>query len=186
MFKFLTSLVLAIGSLSAVGSDRPSFHLALVTNHLDESLDFYAQIFQRKTVKLDDKNGFIDFYGTVLAFTEDVNFSIPRTSTVIEEEIPEIRATHFVKSMHFGTPGLTYEEFFVLVERLKSRGTFFVIEPTWVNKGTDTEQIFTFVLDPQGYILELRSLKKSFELEQIREYAQQEKEHQKSALEEKS
>ncbi len=171
------------GSSGSVQEKR--FHLALETNDLDGSLEFYREVFQKKAIKMDDENGFIDFFGTILAFHESADFLIPTSQTVHEEQIPEIRKTFFVPCFHFGTDGLSESEFKAVIGKLQSIGAKLIIEPTMVNRGKPSEQIFTFVRDPQGYVIELRSVKKPFQIDQIRDYAQQDQETQKETFSDK-
>ncbi|HSX26410.1 MAG TPA: VOC family protein [Chlamydiales bacterium] len=184
MIKNFTSTVLALffvlGS-SLQAEEQKRFHLAVITNDLDGSLKFYENVFQRQAIKLDEKNGFVDFYGTILAFHEDSQFTIPSSDTVSPDQIPEVQNTYFVPSTHFGTDGLSNAEFEAIIEKLREGKGNFIIEPTLVNKGQPTEQTFAFIGDPQGYVIELRTLKNSFTIDQIRDYAQQEHENQKEA-----
>jgi len=179
MIKIFTSTLLTLICCSGGDASEKRLHLALVTNNLDQSLNFYEEAFQRKVVKLDEENGFVDFYGTVLAFHENRDFSIPLSSTVTWEEIPEIEQTYFVSSSHFGIFDFSRLELEAVIDKLQSMGTEFVIQSTFVNKGLPSEQLFAFVLDPQGYVLELRTTKNKFQLDQIQDYAQQGEENQK-------
>ena len=91
-----------------------------------------------------------NFFGHQLsAHVSPDNLSASRTNSVDGEDVP-VR--------HFGIV-LDWDDWHALADRLKKKGTTFLIGPTLRFKGRVGEQATLFILDPSGNALEFKSFK---------------------------
>ena len=128
---------------------RP-FHLAIPVRDLDSTRAFYVETLGcsvgRETAHWIDFN----FFGHQLsAHVKPEELSEVRTNLVDGEDVP-VR--------HFGIV-LDWDEWHVLVDRLRKQGITFLIESTLRFKGRVGEQATLFIHDPSGNALEFKSFK---------------------------
>jgi len=126
---------------------RP-FHLAFPVLDLEEARDFYMNTLGCSMGRESDQ--WIDFnlYGHQIVAHLNLNeIQDVRRSQVDGDEVP-VR--------HFGVI-LENNEWQKLVDRLKTKGEDFLIEPRVRFEGKSGEQRTLFILDPSGNALEFKS-----------------------------
>ncbi|MBN8827395.1 MAG: VOC family protein [Sphingobacteriia bacterium] len=149
------------------------FHLALNTNQLSKTAQFYKTIFdiEMKTV---DNHAYFDFFGTIIAFYEQVHFEVANNLRLTDKEIIKAQTENFIPVFHFGTFELELDELLNIMNRVRNLNSKVIIGETICNKGTEEEQMFAFIEDPNGYIIELRTITNNFSsVKKITDYMQQ-------------
>lgn len=154
-------------------------HMALPVENIEVTKNFYSQVFGVEAIANKAPNGkpvyAFQIGPMVLALNEVDYVPMSAANTILKNDtqaLARAKSEYFIPCQHFGLFGLSPATFSILVDRLKVQGAEFVLEPTALNPNTSQQQLFTFVWDPQGYIIELRSsnFARGF---QSQEYAQQ-------------
>lgn len=128
------------------------FHLAIPVWDLPAARRFYGEVFGLPEGRSDTHWVDFDFYGHQLVLHEH-----PRTASQEHAHTNAVDG-HAVPVPHFGIV-LEWTQWEALAERLKSRGTQFVIEPYVRFKGQVGEQATMFFYDPCGNALEFKSFR---------------------------
>lgn len=130
---------------------RPRFHLAFPVTDLEDARAFYCNILDCKTGRESERWIDFDFYGhqivTHLVAPED--HPMASTNAVDGEAIP---------ASHFGLI-LQWDQYELLVARLRALAVEFAIEPTIRFKGRKGEQATLFIRDPSGNHLEFKAFR---------------------------
>lgn len=128
------------------------FHLAIPVYDLALARRFYNEVFGLAEGRSSDQWVDFDFFGHQLVIHEH-----PRTAS---QEAAHINAVdgHDVPVPHFGVV-LPWEDWERLAQRLRERGTQFVIEPHVRFQGQVGEQATLFLFDPCGNALEFKAFK---------------------------
>ena len=127
------------------------FHLAYPVKDKESTRVFYRDVLGCRQGREAETWVDFDFFGHQLSFhvkPEAFTASEP-TNSVDGKNVP-VR--------HFGAV-LDWDDWHALAEKLKARGTDFVIEPYIRFKGETGEQATMFFLDPSGNALEFKSFK---------------------------
>jgi len=127
------------------------FHLAYPVKNIESTREFYRDVLGCTQGREAETWVDFDFFGHQLSFhvkPEAFNGSEP-TNTVDGKNVP-VR--------HFGAV-LDWGDWHALADKLRARGTDFVIEPYIRFKGETGEQATMFFLDPSGNALEFKSFK---------------------------
>jgi extradiol dioxygenase family protein len=128
------------------------FHLAIPVSNLEEARKFYREIIGCAEGRSDSHWVDFDFFGHQLVIHWDENAPDHRRKSSNEVD------GHDVPIPHFGVV-LEWNTWHELVERLKSAGIQFGIEPYIRFKGLPGEQATMFFYDPSGNALEFKSFK---------------------------
>ena len=128
------------------------FHLAIPVHDLRAARAFYGEVFGLKEGRSSEQWVDFNFFGHQLVIHEHPKMPYQdqaNTNSVDGHDVPV---------PHFGVV-LGWDEWEALAERLKARGTDFVIEPYVRFKGEVGEQATMFLLDPCGNALEFKAFK---------------------------
>jgi len=127
------------------------FHLAYPVKDKESTRVFYRDILGCRQGREAESWVDFDFFGHQLSFhvKPEVFAASEPTNSVDGKNVP-VR--------HFGAV-LDWDDWHALAEKLKARGTDFVIEPYIRFKGEVGEQATMFFLDPSGNALEFKSFK---------------------------
>lgn len=128
------------------------FHLAIPVYDLPAARHFYGETFGLTEGRSSAQWVDFDFFGHQLVIHEH-----PKTPSQESAHTNPVDG-HDVPVPHFGVV-LEWARWEALAERLKSRGTAFVIEPGIRFKGLVGEQATMFLLDPCGNALEFKAFK---------------------------
>ena len=128
------------------------FHLAIPVLDLTETRTFYREIIGCKEGRSDTHWVDLDFYGHQLVLHMDENRTKPNVDASNEVD------GHSVPIPHFGVV-LKWDDWHLLVDRLKASGIKFGIEPYIRFEGLPGEQATMFFYDPSGNTLEFKSFK---------------------------
>lgn len=127
------------------------FHLAILAGNLDKTINFYTEILGCKTTNGEEGKWIdIDFWGNELTLHSS------ETTTLNERHHV---AMGNVAVPHFGVH-LDREVFDDIKERLAEHNIEFLDSPYIRFPGTEYEQETFFIEDPNGNILELKTLQK--------------------------
>lgn len=128
------------------------FHLAIPVYDLATARHFYSDVFGLAEGRSSEHWVDYDFYGHQLVIHEHPN--------TVSQESAHTNAVdgHDVPVPHFGVV-LSWEDWEVLAERLRSQDIQFVIEPYVRFKGQVGEQAIMFLFDPCGNALEFKAFK---------------------------
>lgn len=128
------------------------FHLAIPVYDLALARRFYGEVFGLSEGRSSAQWVDFDFFGHQLVIHEH-----PRTAS---QEAAHTNAVdgHDVPVPHFGVV-LPWEDWERLAQRLRERGTQFVIEPHVRFQGQVGEQATLFLFDPCGNALEFKAFK---------------------------
>ncbi|MBD9500438.1 VOC family protein [Pseudomonas sp. PDM17] len=128
------------------------FHLAIPVYDLALARRFYGEVFGLAEGRSSAQWVDFDFFGHQLVIHEH-----PRTAS---QEAAHTNAVdgHDVPVPHFGVV-LPWEDWEGLAQRLRERGTQFVIEPHVRFQGQVGEQATLFLFDPCGNALEFKAFK---------------------------
>ena len=128
------------------------FHLAIPVHDLALARRFYGEVFGLAEGRSSAQWVDFDFFGHQLVIHEH-----PRTAS---QESAHTNAVddHDVPVPHFGVV-LPWDDWERLVQRLRERGTQFVIEPHVRFQGQVGEQATLFLFDPCGNALEFKAFK---------------------------
>ncbi|PJI50550.1 MAG: glyoxalase [Pseudomonas sp.] len=128
------------------------FHLAIPVYDLALARRFYGEVFGLSEGRSSAQWVDFDFFGHQLVIHEH-----PRTAN---QEAAHTNAVdgHDVPVPHFGVV-LPWEDWERLAQRLRERGTQFVIEPHVRFQGQVGEQATLFLFDPCGNALEFKAFK---------------------------
>lgn len=126
--------------------ERPPFHLAFPVGDLERTRAFYGDLLGCREGRSADRWVDFDFFGHQISAHLASGEIVP-TNEVDGDDVP-VR--------HFGAvlPPARWKE---LVERLRSAGAEFLIEPRVRFAGLPGEQSTFFVRDPWGNALEFKS-----------------------------
>ena len=129
----------------------PRFHLAFPVTDLEQARAFYGDILGCKTGRESDRWIDFDFCGhqIVAHLVAPEDHPMATFNGVDGEQIP---------SSHFGLI-LDWDQYELLVSRLKEGGVEFVIEPTVRFEGRKGEQATLFICDPSGNHLEFKAFR---------------------------
>lgn len=128
------------------------FHLAIPVHDLDLARRFYGDVFGLSEGRSSEQWVDFDFFGHQLVIHQH-----PRTAAQEAAHTNQVDG-HDVPVPHFGVV-LPWEDWERLAQRLRERGTSFVIEPHVRFKGQVGEQATLFLLDPCGNALEFKAFK---------------------------
>ena len=130
--------------------DRPRFHLAFPVRDLDATRAFYCDMLGARVGRSASRWIDFDFWGHQVSahLVDDAAAAVP-TNPVDGDEIP---------SRHFGVI-LPWDAWHETVERLRTRGARFLVEPRIRFAGMPGEQATAFVLDPSDNAIELKSFR---------------------------
>jgi extradiol dioxygenase family protein len=126
------------------------FHLAIPVHDLPAARRFYGETFGLSEGRSSDQWVDFDFYGHQLVIHEH-----PKTPSQDNAHTNPVDG-HDVPIPHFGIV-LEWQEWETLADRLRERGTDFVIEPHIRFQGQPGEQATMFLLDPCGNALEFKA-----------------------------
>ncbi|MCP1652456.1 VOC family protein [Pseudomonas sp. GD04087] len=128
------------------------FHLAIPVHDLALARRFYGEVFGLAEGRSSAQWVDFDFFGHQLVIHEH-----PRTPS---QEAAHTNAVdgHDVPVPHFGVV-LSWDDWERLAQRLRERGTQFVIEPHVRFQGQVGEQATLFLFDPCGNALEFKAFK---------------------------
>lgn len=126
------------------------FHLAIPVKNLEKCRTFYRDILHCKEGRSSDHWVDFDFFVHQLVIHQKDDFVAQRISNPVDG--------HDVPVPHFGVV-LTWEDWHLLVERLKAVNTKFVIEPGIRFQGKVGEQATMFFNDPENNALEFKAFK---------------------------
>jgi extradiol dioxygenase family protein len=126
------------------------FHLAIPVHDLPAARRFYGETFGLSEGRSSDQWVDFDFYGHQLVIHEH-----PKTPSQDNAHTNPVDG-HDVPIPHFGVV-LEWAEWETLADRLRERGTDFVIEPHIRFQGQPGEQATMFLLDPCGNALEFKA-----------------------------
>jgi hypothetical protein len=127
---------------------RP-FHLAFPVRDLEEARAFYGGVLGCGEGRSSPNWVDFDFFGHQIVAHLSKGAGGAATNEVDGEAVP-VR--------HFGVV-LPWEEFPVMVKRLRDHGVTFLIEPRIRFKGQPGEQSTMFLLDPSGNALEFKAFR---------------------------
>jgi len=128
------------------------FHLAIPVHDLPAARAFYGEVFGLEEGRSSEQWVDFDFFGHQLVIHEHPKMPYQEQANTNAVD------GHDVPVPHFGVV-LGWEEWERLAERLRARGTEFVIEPYVRFKGQVGEQATMFLLDPCGNALEFKAFK---------------------------
>ncbi|ERS87812.1 VOC family protein [Halomonas sp. PBN3] len=128
------------------------FHLAIPVHDLPAARAFYGKVFGLEEGRSSDHWVDFNFFGHQLVIHEHPKMPYQdnaHTNAVDGHDVPV---------PHFGVV-LGWDDWEALAERLRERGTAFVIEPYVRFQGQVGEQATMFLLDPCGNALEFKAFK---------------------------
>ncbi|WP_300273003.1 VOC family protein [Halomonas sp.] len=128
------------------------FHLAIPVHDLPAARAFYGEVFGLEEGRSSDHWVDFNFFGHQLVIHEHPKMPYQdnaHTNAVDGHDVPV---------PHFGVV-LGWVDWEALAERLRERGTAFVIEPYVRFQGQVGEQATMFLLDPCGNALEFKAFK---------------------------
>lgn len=128
------------------------FHLAIPVHDLPAARAFYGEVFGLEEGRSSDHWVDFNFFGHQLVIHEHPKMPYQdnaHTNAVDGHDVPV---------PHFGVV-LGWDDWEALAERLRERGTAFVIEPYVRFQGQVGEQATMFLLDPCGNALEFKAFK---------------------------
>ena len=128
------------------------FHLAIPVHDLPAARAFYGEVFGLEEGRSSEQWVDFDFFGHQLVIHEHPKMPYQEQANTNAVD------GHDVPVPHFGVV-LGWEEWERLAERLRARGTEFVIEPYVRFKGQVGEQATMFLLAPCGNALEFKAFK---------------------------
>ncbi|MFO8044960.1 MAG: VOC family protein [Halomonas sp.] len=128
------------------------FHLAIPVHDLSSARVFYNEVFGLEEGRSSEQWVDFNFFGHQLVIHEHPKMPYQEQANTNAVD------GHDVPVPHFGVV-LGWDEWEALAERLKARGTEFVIEPYVRFKGQVGEQATMFLLDPCGNALEFKAFK---------------------------
>lgn len=128
------------------------FHLAIPVSDLDETRTFYREIIGCKEGRSDKQWVDLDFFGHQLVLHMDENRTQPNVDASNEVD------GHAVPIPHFGVV-LKWDDWHLLVDRLKAAKIKFGIEPYIRFEGKPGEQATMFFYDPSGNALEFKAFR---------------------------
>jgi hypothetical protein len=132
-----------------------AFHLAYTVSDLDSARKFYGDLLGCREGRSTESWVDFDFFGNQLSL------HIGQTIKELESEskVDNVK----VPLPHFGCV-LDWDSFNRLVDKLKSAGIQFTIEPTIRFKGMPGEQVTMFFKDFSQNTLEFKAYRNSFEV----------------------
>jgi uncharacterized protein len=125
------------------------FHLAIPVHDLPAAREFYGQLFGCPEGRSSTEWVDFDFFGHQLVAHLDPSRRAVHFNEVDGKEVPV---------PHFGVV-LEWQQWHALVERLRSRGMRFVIEPGIRFAGEIGEQATMFFYDPSGNAIEFKAFR---------------------------
>lgn len=128
------------------------FHLAIPVYDLAVARHFYSNVFGFAEGRSSEHWVDYDFYGHQLVIHEH-----PKTASQDSAHTNAVDG-HDVPVPHFGVV-LSWEDWEILAERLRSQAIKFVIEPYVRFQGQVGEQATMFLFDPCGNALEFKAFK---------------------------
>ncbi len=128
------------------------FHLAIPVYDLPAARAFYNDVFGLSEGRSSEHWVDFNFFGHQLVIHEH-----PKTSTQEQAHTNAVDG-HDVPVPHFGVV-LEWDQWHQLADRLRERGTDFVIEPYVRFRGEPGEQATLFLMDPCGNALEFKSFR---------------------------
>jgi uncharacterized protein len=131
-------------------SSLQPFHLAIPVSDLAAARQFYGELFGCSEGRSSAQWIDYDFFGHQLVVHLVAGVSGPAGHNSVDD--------HAVPVPHFGVV-LGWDDWHALAERLRSRGTRFVIEPGIRFAGQVGEQATLFLLDPSGNALEFKAFR---------------------------
>jgi uncharacterized protein len=131
-------------------SSLQPFHLAIPVSDLAAARQFYGELFGCNEGRSSAQWIDYDFFGHQLVVHLVAGASEPVGHNPVDD--------HAVPVPHFGVV-LGWDDWHTLAERLRSRGTHFVIEPGIRFAGQVGEQATLFLLDPSGNALEFKAFR---------------------------
>jgi len=124
------------------------FHLAFPIRDIESTREFYTEVLGCEVGRFTEKWIDFNFFGHQIS------------AHVRPEELQQAKANEVdgksVPVRHFGAV-LPWEDWHRLAEKLKARGTEFIIEPYIRFEGEVGEQATMFFYDPSGNALEFKS-----------------------------
>ena len=123
------------------------FHLAIPVNDLDSSKNFYHHLLGCKVGRSSDEWIDFNFFGHQLVCHLSDAEPMQINNSVDGDNIPV---------PHFGVI-LDFQEFDVLVERLRKNNQEFIVEPRTRFKGEAGEQRTMFICDPSNNAIEFKA-----------------------------
>jgi uncharacterized protein len=131
--------------------EHTRFHLALAVDDLSKAADFYGETLGCPRGRESDRWIDFDFWGhqLVVHLVDSSAMAGVATNPVDGEKVP---------ASHFG-PIIHWNEFDPLVNRLRSHGVEFVIEPVTRFPERRGEQRTLFIKDPAGNHLEFKAFR---------------------------
>jgi extradiol dioxygenase family protein len=131
--------------------EQMRFHLALPVDDLSKAADFYGGALGCPRGRESSRWIDYDFWGhqLVVHLVDASAIATVATNPVDGEKVP---------ASHFG-PIIVWDEFDQLVNRLRSHGVEFVIEPVTRFAGRRGEQRTLFIKDPAGNHLEFKTFR---------------------------
>lgn len=126
------------------------FHIAIPVQNLKKCRAFYRDVLECKEGRSDKHWVDFDFFGHQLVIHQKDDFIAQKISNPVDG--------HDVPVPHFGVV-LSWEDWHVLAEKLKSANTKFVIEPGIRFQGKVGEQATMFFNDPENNALEFKAFK---------------------------
>lgn len=129
--------------------ERPPFHLAFPVDDLAEARHFYGAILGCSEGRSSDEWVDFDFHGHQIV----AHLSSERVTTASNN----VDGDH-VPVRHFGLV-LSMDAWRDIMQRLKTAGAKFIIEPHIRFAGQPGEQATLFVLDPSGNALEFKAFR---------------------------
>ena len=129
-------------------STIPPFHLAFPVRDLEETRRFYGTILGCSEGRSSPEWIDFDFYGHQIVAHLAPEECVTRSTSPVD--------WHQVPVRHFGAV-LPMQDWEALAERLRARGTQFIIEPQIRFKGKVGEQATMFFLDPSGNAIEIKA-----------------------------
>ena len=128
----------------------PLFHLAFPVHDLDAARAFYGGVLGCAEGRSDPSWIDFDFYGHQIVAHLQPSAVGDRATNAVDG--------HGVPIPHFGLV-LSMDEWKTLADRLRARGTAFVIEPYIRFAGQPGEQATMFVRDPSGNAVEFKAFR---------------------------
>ena len=138
-------------TVPVLSESYPRFHLALPVTDLDDTLRFYTEILGCATGRSSERWVDLDFFGHQLVLHQVEPQDHPAAATNAVDG-------HAVPASHFG-PVLDWDSFDEMMDRLKTAGACFLIEPYLRFEGRRGEQKTAFVRDPSGNALEFKAFR---------------------------
>jgi extradiol dioxygenase family protein len=147
--------------------NAPLIHIALPTADKQMSMAFYRDTLNLPTINMANTEYSVDFYGHNLAFHESKNFILPPFPTVGSKKNKIV-----VSGFHLGII-LTKELYNKVVNNLRTSNIVFAVEPQIANQGTEREQKYCFIKDPDGYTIEIKQVDRPYSFNRLPEWSLQ-------------